>query len=346
MTASTWSSKKNTSPPPVSLTNCWDKGKWHFEAASFPSHLPRSSGWAHIVAALRFLDERDQLTAEGKRELARADEEIALLSRQIKSGARAFLDQNYEAYLNAIEGYGQPVPIHVLASAWDAYKQKYDLSKRPQPNHYQQLLLDHAYDRTANALLRVLDRHPDLATRLRAALPDVPSADRALVEATLAAREGDPAQLAPLWPDPTALLQALRYLDTRQGALPRLRAAIVLADRLGVNDPVGNHLAALVYAVNLGATPEAEAAWRALTEPEQRRLARAVNLLFSGGEETHLALCAMRTVGDAESLTLIEQSVGDKREGTIEYGDGRREPAWDGVRREARAAIRRRLGNA
>src|SRR5262249_50663255 len=291
------SSKINKTPPPLSLSTCWDKGKWHFDAASFPADLPRSAGWAHIVAVLRFLGERGQLTAEGKSELALANEDIALLSEQIKPGARAFLDQTYEAYLSAMEGYGEPSPLQVLESEWNAYTEKYDLSKRPRANAYQQLLLDHAYDCTANALLRALDRKSGLAASLRAALTDVPPKDRAVVEATLAAREGDLVRLASSWPDPAVLLHALRYLDARQHALNRLRAACVLADRVDTSDPRGMHLAALVYAVNLGATPEVEAAWRALPEPEQRRLADAVNLLFSGGQETHLALCAMRTVG-------------------------------------------------
>lgn len=345
MVPPTSSPKKKTTPPPLSLGTCWDKGKWHFEAASFPTALPRSAGWTHIVAVLHFLGERGQLTAAGKKELAQADEEIALLSEQIKPGARAFLDQSYEAYLKAIEDYEQPPPVPVLESAWEAYTAKYDLSKRPRPNAYQQLLLDHAHDRTANALLRALDRVPDLAARLRAALADIPSADRALIEAALAAREGDPVNLSASWPDPGALLHSLRYLDARHHALPRLRAACLLADRLEAGHAHTIHLAALVYAVNLGATPEAEAAWHALQEPGKRLLSGAVNLLFSGGQETYLALCAMRTVGDAQSLRLIDQSVGDKREGVTQYSDGHSEPSWESVRREARDAIRRRQSN-
>src|SRR6266404_716048 len=342
MTPSTSSSKKNTTPPPVSLSTCWDKGKWHFEAASFPTALPRSAGWGHIVAVLGFLDERGQLTAAGKKELAQAGEEIALLSEQIKAGARAFLDQSYEAYLKAMETYEQPPPLRVLEAAWDAYASKYDLSKRPQADAYQQLLLDYAYDRTADALLRALDLVPDLAARLRGALTDVPAAERALIEASLTAREADPVSLAASWPDPDALLHALRFLDAYRHALPRLRAACILAERLHMGGTESSYLAALVHAVNLGATPEAEAAWRALVEPEKVRLAAAVNLLFAGGQETHLALCAMRTVGDAQSLKLIEQSVGDKREGVTQYSDGRNEPSWEPIRREARDAIRRR----
>ncbi len=341
MTRSTSSPKKDSTPPPVSLTTCWDKGKWHFEAALFPAPLPRRAGWTHIIAALRFLDERGQLTAAGKDELAHADEEIALLSEQIKAGARAFLDQSYEAYLSAIEDYRPPPPLKVLESAWDAYKAKYDLSKRPRANAYQLLVLDHAYDRTADALLRALDRVPDLAARLREALADVPAADRALIEAALAACEADPVSLAASWANPDALLHALRYLNARRHALPRLRAACVLAERLHTGDGQDSYLAALVHAVNLGATPEAEAAWRALEESERFRLAAAANLLFASGQETHLALCAMRTVGDAQSLKLIEQSLGDKREGATQ-SDGRNQPSWEPIRREARDAIRRR----
>ena len=332
-------------PPPVSLSTCWDKGKWHFDAPSFPAHFPRKAAWVHIVAALRFLEERGQLTAAGKDELAHTDEEIALLSEQIKVGARAFLDQSYEAYLGAMEGYGQPPPLQILETAWDAYTTKYDLSKRPRANPYQLLLLNYAYDRKADALLRALDRVPDLAARLRGALAHVPAVDRSLIEAALAIREADAISLAASWHDPDALLRALRYLDPRCHALPRLHAALVLAERLHIRDGQDGRLAALVYAVNLGATPEAEAAWRALLEPEKVRLAAATNLLFAGGQETHLALCAMRTVGDSQSLTLIDQSVGDKCEGVTRYSDSCIEPSWESVRRDAREAIRRRLSS-
>ena len=345
MARSTSSRKINSTPPPLSLTTCWDKGKWHFEASSFPPHLPRSAGWSHILAALRFLDERGQLTAAGKDELAQADEEIALLSEHVKVGAKAFLDQSYEAYLRALKGYDQPPAEQFLEAAWEDYATAYDLSKRPRANAYQQLLLEYANDRSADALLRALDRVPGLEARLRTALADVPATDRPLIEAVLAVRETDPFSLAGSWPDPGALLHALRYLDARSYALPRLRSACALAGRVPTGETRSNHLAALVHAVNLGATPEAEAAWRSLSEGEKLRLAAAVNLLFAGGQETHLALCAMRTVGDAQSLKLIEQSAGDKREGVTQYADGRSEASWEPIRREARDAIRRRQAN-
>ena len=208
----TAASKKGSTAPPVSLTTCWDKGKWHFEAPSFPAHLPRSAGWTHIVATLRFLEERGQLTAAGRDELAHADEEIVLISDQVKAGARAFLDQNYQAYLRAIERYGFSPPVQVLEAGWDEYTAKYDVSKRPKANAYQQLLLNHSYDRTPDALLRALDRVPDLASQIREALDGVPAGDRPLIVAVLISREADPVGLAGSWPNPGILLHALRTL--------------------------------------------------------------------------------------------------------------------------------------
>ncbi|HET9790293.1 MAG TPA: hypothetical protein VFR08_03245, partial [Candidatus Angelobacter sp.] len=137
-----------------------------------------------MVAALRFLDERGQLTTAGKAELADAGEEITLLSEHVKASARSFLDENYEAYLRAMEGYGLPPPVQFLEAKWGEYAKKYDLSKRPKANAYQQLLLDHSYDRTVDALLRALSRAPNLAAKLRGALDDVPLPDRPLIEST------------------------------------------------------------------------------------------------------------------------------------------------------------------
>jgi hypothetical protein len=339
---STSESRKHSTPPPLSLSSCWDKAKWHFGAPSFPAHLPRSAGWSHILAALRFLDERGQLTTAGKQELADPDDGIVLISDHVRAAARPFLDQHYEAYLRAMEDYDSSPPVHVLEAGWNEYTTKYDICKRPKANPYQNLLLQHSPDRAVDGLLRALDRVPDLAARLRGALDDVPGVDRPLIEAALISREADPVSIAGSWPNPSALLHALRYLHPRSCALQRLRSATVLAERLRIGETQSADLVALVHGVNLGGTPEAEAAWRTLTEPEKRRLSNAVNSLFAGSDEIHLALCAMRTVGDAQSLKLIDQSVGDKRESVMRGSDGREEPGWEPVRREARNAIARR----
>lgn len=334
-------SEKN---PPLSLTTCWDKGKWHFEAASFPRNLKRGAGYKHIVAVLRFLDAHGQLTASGREEVS-AGEEIALLDEHIKPAARAFLDQTYKIYLKAMESYEQPPPTQLLERAWAEYTAKYDISKQPHANSYQQLLLKYAYDHSVNALLRAFERTPDLPRLVRGALKDAPVSDRPLVEATVAAYYSDATDLADSWPDPASLLHALRYLDRRQAAATRLRAAVTLAKRLNASTSNAEHLVSLVWAVNLGATAEAEAAWHALASADKDMLSAAANSLFSLNTEPHLALCAMRTVGDAQSLHCIEQSVGDKREGIIENTDGKREPSWEPIRREAREATLKRLSS-
>ncbi len=272
--------------------------------------------------------------------MAEAGEEIALLSEQIKAGARSFLDEIYQSYLEAAD-YESPSPVHILEQGWNRYSARYDLSRRPQPNGYQRLLLDHSYDHSANGLLRALDRKPNLASQLRDALTDVPEAERPLIEAVLRCREGDLLALAESWPDPTMVLVALRYLNARQYALPRLRAALKLDERLGSKATLLDQLAALVYAVNLGASPEAESAWHSLTTSEQRRLSGAVNLLFASEEHIHLALCAMRAVGDTKSLELIERSRGNPHEGVTQSSSGS-EASWEPIRREAIQAISRR----
>ena len=175
-----------------------------------------------------------------------------------------------------------------------------------------------------------------------AAISHVPVADRPLVEAALSCREQDPVSVASSTPQPEVLLKALRYLDPRRNAEQRLRAALILEERLGRSAHESPNLEALVHAVNLGATSEAEAAWRTLSAKEQRRLTDAAHALFANGKDVHLALCAMRTVGDITSLKLIDQSVGHRSEGTTQSSGGPTEPSCEPIRREAREAIARR----
>ena len=75
---------------------------------------------------------------------------------------------------------------------------------------------------------------------------------------------------------------------------------------------------------------------------EQPRLTDAAHALFATGKAVHLALCAMRTVGDTTSLKLIDQSVGHRFEGTTQSFGGPKEPSREPIRREAREAIARR----
>ena len=92
---------------------------------------------------------------------------------------------------------------------------------------------------------------------------------------------------------------------------------------------------AFAVAGKLTGASEAEAAWRTLSAKERRRLTDAAHALFANGKDVHLALCAMRTVGDTTSLKLIDQSVGHRFEGTTQSFGGPKEPSWEPIRREA-----------
>jgi hypothetical protein len=325
-------------PPPLSLETVWDKGKWHFDADDFPPQLPRSAGYAHILATLRFLDERGQLTKEGREELAGAlGDDIALLSVHVRAGARAFLDQCYQSYLSACE-YGGDPPVAVLEREWAAYVARYDPSRRPRANPYQKILLDHGPQ--LDDILRRMAENAELRERLQAAAPLAPEGDRALLLATLQAVHGDLLALARDFPDGEMLLHALRYVRDR--AADRLGSACLLARRLGIDEDDTARLPLVAWAVNLADSSVRAKAWEALGRDDQTLLSRLVNAFFERGEGQHLALCAMRTVADHRSLELMEAAIPGKGEGTSSINGGPFRPAWDDVRAEVRASVKRR----
>ncbi|MEO6418145.1 MAG: hypothetical protein ABIP39_01970, partial [Polyangiaceae bacterium] len=153
-------------PPPLSLTRCWDRAKWHFELEAFPKELGRKAAGAHIVAALRFLDGRGFLTPAGKR--AARDGE-ALLEEHVRAGGRAFLDESYDAYL-ARTTYGAPPPMEWLATLWKGYEARFDLSKRSKPTPLDALLTK-TRGRTLDDLLWDIRSSDTLLEEVRAALP-------------------------------------------------------------------------------------------------------------------------------------------------------------------------------
>jgi hypothetical protein len=332
-------SRDRRPPPPLSLETVWDKGKWHFDADDFPPQLPLSAGYAHILAALRFLDERGQLTKEGREELAGAlGDDIALLSAHIKTGARAFLDQCYQSYLSECE-YGGDSPVAVLEREWAAYVARYDPSRRPRANPYQKILLDHG-PQVDNVLRRAAE-NAELRERLRAATSFAPDGDRALLHAALQAMDRDLPALARDFPDGEMLLHALRYIGNR--AADRLASACLLARRLGIDENDTARLPLVAWGVNLSDRSRRLEAWSALGRDDQMLLIRLVNAFFERGDDQHLALCAMRTVGDHRSVELMEAAVPGKGEGTASVNGGPFRPAWDEVRAEVRASVRRRF---
>jgi hypothetical protein len=351
--------------PPISFTKCWDKGKWHFESESFPPALPPEAGYAHILSVLRFLHARGFLTSEGEEEMNGASgDEICLLDEHIRVEARAFLDQAYKAYLGKCE-YEKPPPVRILETEWAVYETKYDLSKRTKANPYQALLLERSPDRTLDTLLlRLRSGDPDLLGDLRGTVEYMSQDERMLVDAVLASNDQDPVSLARTHKDPALLLHALRYLNEAKYTSERLHAAAILAERLEIktqSSPFSKitglllrethasrtSLKSLAWAVNFTRdaklVDQFDGAWTKLSRREQEILAGAVNSLFESEEDQHLALCGMRSVGDARSLELINSHPRCPREGTAHFGDGRVEPAWEEIRRQARQGIQRRL---
>lgn len=292
--------------PPPSLTRCWDRAKWHFELATFPKELGRKAARAHIVAVLRFLGERGFLTAAGKRAIHDGE---ALLEVHVRQGARAFLDQSYDAYLARTQ-YGKPPPVEWLASLWNAYESRVDVTKRCKLTPLDALLTK-TRGRTLGDLLWDIRSSEALLERVRAALPFVAASDRPLVEATLALNGKDPVAVAKSHHDPALALHALRYLTRKRRQDAGLKAAATLAKRLDLPPPKAlamEKVEGLAHAVNLGTSgPTGARAWKKLTKDEQRRLARTVDALYIDRSSQDLALEAMRCVADAQTLALLRR---------------------------------------
>jgi hypothetical protein len=340
--------------PPLSLTTVWDKAKWHADAETFPAHLPRTAARAHILAALRVLDERAMLTAEGRRELAdELGEDTALLDEHVRRPARAFLDAHYQSYLGACD-YGAPPAVGRLETAWADYHRRYDLRKRIRPDAYQALLLGTS-DHTLGALLhRVRLGEGALLDSLRTALPHVPLQDRALVEAVLDVTATAGAQGAPI-ADPATRLRALAYVPAARapamlGTVATLARALGLAAEAGAPDAPRSEerwvlLQSVAGAVNLPDWRAAPPAVAALTAADRDLLARLVDELFVAGDHRRrfLAICAMRSVGDERSLRLLRRHPPTAAEGVIERARQPPEPWSAAVRQEAQEAITARL---
>jgi hypothetical protein len=268
-----------------------------------------------------------------------ADEEIALLRVHVKAGARAFLDQSYDAFMSA-GSYGEPPVVEVLEKAWDEYARRYDVDRRPRADPYQKFLLD--YGPHLDDVLRWSGREPELRARLRSVQAFVPQADLPLVTTALSVMDGDMVAAAHDVGEPDSMLHALRYVRGRVAEC--LAVACILARRFGIDARDAARLPLLTYAVNHGYGAEQVAAWKGLVDVDRAFLARLVNAFWEHGDDQHLAMCAMRTVGDPRSVGLIMARIPMPTEGTVQMGDGPVEPAWDEVRRDVRASVAERHG--
>lgn len=257
----------------------------------------------------------------------------------MKAGARAFLDENYDAFLKA-SSYREPPALAVLEKAWDDYVRRYDVNRRPRADPYQTLLLDGGPE--LHDVLRTAGTSPNVREKLCVALTFVPDSDRPLVVAALSAMDGELERSAHEVDEPERMLQALRYVRGR--VAETLTATSVLVRRLEVGEGDAARLELVAYAVNQGYGATEIDAWKTVAAQDQLLLARLVNALWEHGDDKHLALCAMRTVGDARSVDLVMAQVPMPGEGAVQLGDGPLRSAWDDVRRDVRESVTKRYG--
>jgi len=246
---------------------------------------------AHIGALLGFLDDQGLLTAAGKRELNAGS--ASLCEEHVRPPARAFLDEAYDAYL-ARTRYGEPPPIAWMKEAFRSYERRFDLARRVQMDPYTALVA-RTEGRTLDDLLWELRDDETRLAEVEAALAFVPMGHRPLVDVTIALHRADPLAIARRHDDPALVLHALRYLARGRRLDFGLRAAVILAERLGLPPPEGaprERLGALGVALGLATgDPAAEvAAWQRLPRRDQLRIEGALRALAAGNaEEQELA---------------------------------------------------------
>lgn len=257
-----------------------------------------TKGSRHILAALRFLASRGQLTKSGARELADgASLELALLAEHVRPGARAFLDETYDRYLAACD-YDAAPKVDVFAKAWERYRARFDIDAKPVPTPYQALLREHALagEPDLEDLLYGAGRSPKVKSALAAAVGHVPARDAKRVRAFLAVGaaldEGKAAKLAPL-----DLLGALGFFAT-PAALPlAARAFSSLGARQARSKAATTALARVIERAK-------RADFLRLPARTQRAMRDALHALLA--HEGQLALLALRVAADASSLAVIE----------------------------------------
>ncbi|MBI3924433.1 MAG: hypothetical protein HY319_02730 [Armatimonadetes bacterium] len=269
---------------PLSLTRCW--------ARSFDQDSARQG----IRRVFEFLRAHDLLTGAGVREWQQwgCQGPPSLLSAHVRSCAAAFLDETGAGLLGMARDE--------LQDRWTTYRERHDLNKKVRPTPYQAVLLAYSQDRSVDGLMRKLFSFPDLASRVREVLDSAPPADRTLLSLLLYLAEQPDLVTAVRSVDPSA--RALQVLPHLKAGELHLVAVLALRRRIGREE---DHplRADLARAVNLprGIRDRARAA---LSPPELASLARPAERLYSGGEPL-LALAALRTVGDEDSLLLLER---------------------------------------
>lgn len=341
------SEKSERPPPPLSMTTCWDKAKWHYDG-DFPKHLPLEASWAHITATMRFLDERGMLSAEGKRNLASDDEEISFSLDHVKRAAHAFLDECYHEFVERCN-YGQLPDIAFLELRWRSYEERFDLKKRIVPNAFQGLLI-RSGNGTLPPLFFRLNHDPGLVEELAAAMPFAPAETQPFIELVLLVFKGDAVSTALTVQQPDALLKALTFATTESLAVARWRSVAVLSKRFRSVCDDSDTLVLAGQVLASGRLPSVastlDCAVRELSEEERKTLATIANCLFRDHETRSLGKTAMTNIGNADSIRLLDSEPPSDAELMDRYSDGSAGPIplWKISRDRVKRDISARLG--
>lgn len=299
--------------PPACLRKVW---------FSHPRDSPEGET---VEGILDFLHSQRLLTRAGLRayQMRHHDPRISLRPEHVRSHAHGFVEELVG--IQAAE----------LEDRWNNYSQRFDFSKPTRTNAFQRLLLGYSRDRTVDGLLLWLDRFPGLEGELERCTR-LAGPHRSRVELVLEARRRG--TLPPGWSaDPSTSLSVLPYLGGTLEPRARLEQAAALSRLLPPDEAV---LINLARSCNLGAAHARLAL--SLASQDAGHLARAVNRLFDAPGQQRLAACAMRTVGDARSLELLQSWRLGPAETRVRFGPRPGQVLARAVVMEARSCILKR----
>ncbi len=175
---------------------------------------------------------------------------------------------------------------------------------------------------SVDSVLWDIRHHKGQVKKIGGVLEHVPAKDRPLVDLALGLNAPGALKVAASGRDPSLALRAVRYMAewTPAHVAARFGAAVVLARRLKLGAGNSADHEALAIALNLfSSVTGVERAVAALRAADRALLVTAINGLYKSqkrySERREDALRALKNIGDASSLALLEVHGNDKHDG-------------------------------